>query len=80
MVKSYQNKKALLIGNGVNRLDSSQSFSWHAILEAVNAKYRFKVDLDNDFKPFPLAFDEMLHQTSRPNNFSEKIKILKQKI
>jgi hypothetical protein len=80
MIESYRNKRALLVGNGVNLLDSSQSFSWGALLQELKTTYGIDVDLDNVFKPFPLAFDEMLHQKPGSNDFNDKIKTLKQRI
>jgi hypothetical protein len=80
MINSYQNKKALLIGNGINLLDTDQSFSWSALLQELKNNYSIDVDLDNVFKPFPLAFDEMLHQKPGSNDFKDKIKTLKQRI
>jgi hypothetical protein len=80
MIESYRNKRALLVGNGVNLLDSSQSFSWGDLLQELKTTYGIDVDLDNVFKPFPLAFDEMLHQKPGSNDFNDKIKTLKQRI
>jgi len=80
MIQSFQNKRALLVGNGVNLLDSNQSFSWGALLQKLKDTYGIDVDLDNVFKPFPLAFDEMLHQKPGNNDFKDKIKTLKQRI
>ncbi len=80
VIETYQNKKALLLGNGINQLDSNQSFSWKELLDELKRDYRINVDLDNVFKPFPLAFDEMLHQKLGNNDFNDKIKTLKQKI
>ena len=80
MIQSFQNKRALLVGNGVNLLDSNQSFSWGALLQELKDTYGIDVDLDNVFKPFPLAFDEMLHQKPGNNDFKDKIKTLKQRI
>lgn len=80
MVESFQNKKAMLIGNGLNRLDSTQSFSWGNLLEELKDRYSIAVDLDNFFKPFPLAFDEMQHIKSGGNSLRSKLKNLKQSI
>lgn len=80
MIESYRNKRALLVGNGVNLLDSSQSFSWGALLQELKTTNVIDVVLDNVFKPFPLAFDEMLHQKPGSNDFNDKIKTLKQRI
>lgn len=80
MIKSYQNKKALLVGNGVNRVDPRQSYSWEELLQELKKTFTIDVDLDNIFKPFPLAFDEMLHNGSAKTDFNEKIKELKQQI
>jgi len=80
MIQSYQNKKALLLGNGINLLDSTQSYSWGQLLQELRASLGIDVDLENIFKPFPLAFEEMLHQKPGDESFKEKIKTLKQKI
>lgn len=80
MIESFQNKRAMLIGNGVNRLDSDQSFSWGNLLVELKKKYSIDVDLDNFFKPFPLAFDEMQHLKSGNNSLSSKLKNLKKSI
>jgi len=80
MIPSFQNKRALLVGNGVNLLDSNQSFSWGALLQELKETYVIDIDLDNVFKPFPLAFDEILHQKPGNNDFKGNIKTLKQQI
>nr|WP_288934799.1 hypothetical protein [uncultured Allomuricauda sp.] len=80
MIDSYQDKRALLVGNGINLLDTDQSFSWGKLLEELKKTYSIDVDLDNVFKPFPLAFEEMLHQKPGTNNFDSKIKTLKRRI
>lgn len=80
MVTSFQNKKALLIGNGVNRLDTNQSISWSALLQDLKKRFSINVELDNEFKPFPLAFDEMLHQKRGSIYFNDNVKNLKQYI
>jgi hypothetical protein len=80
MIESSQNKKAMLIGNGLNRLDSDQSFSWGDLLEELKDRYSIEVDLENFFKPFPLAFDEMQHLKSGRNSLRSKLKNLKQSI
>ncbi|MCH8535820.1 MAG: SIR2 family protein [Flavobacteriaceae bacterium] len=80
MTNSFKNKKALLIGNGVNLIDSEQSISWNELLRDISNNYGIDIDLDNVFKPFPLAFEEMLHQKSGINHFNDKIKNLKQLI
>ena len=69
-----------MIGNGVNLLDSSQSFSWGALLQELKDSYGIDVDLDNMFKPFPLAFDEMQHLKSGNYDLRSKLKNLKQAI
>jgi len=78
MIENYNNKKAILIGNGINRLDSNQSFSWGDLLEKLKADFGINVDLNNIFKPFPLAFDEMQHLKHGSNNLRDILKNLKQ--
>ena len=77
MVSSCINKKALLIGNGINQLDKNQSVSWGELLNVLKSSFDIDVDLENEFKPFPLCFDEMLHQKGGTNSFEEKLKALK---
>lgn len=50
----------LLLGNGINRLGNSHGPSWGQLLESIQDKIGMRIDLDNDFKPFPMAFEEML--------------------
>ncbi|MDR8394662.1 hypothetical protein NC796_26215 [Aliifodinibius sp. S!AR15-10] len=80
MIQDSQNKNALLIGNGVNLLDEDQSVSWKALLNDLKVTFNIDVELDNAFKPFPLAFDEMLHQKRGSNYFDDKVKRLKKYI
>ena len=80
VIESQKNKNALLVGNGVNLLGLNQSFSWRELLRALKTIFGINVDLDNAFKPFPLAFDEMNHAKSGENNFRSKQRILKQQI
>ena len=80
MIESFQNKKAMLIGNGLNRLDTNQSFSWKDLLKSLKHKYNINIDVENIFKPFPLAFDEMQHLKSGENNLKDKLKNLKKSI
>lgn len=80
MSTKHINKRALLLGNGINRLEGNQSFSWPDLLARLKSHFSINVDLENAFKPFPLAFEEMLHQKPGRSNFDGKIKNLKQKI
>lgn len=84
IIKSYNGKRALLVGNGVNRLDEKQSISWKELLQALQnnleVDLKIETDLDNKFKPFPLGFEEMLHRTVGKIPFEDKIKRLKKKI
>lgn len=77
MISSFQNKRALLLGNGINQLDWEQSISWGALLEGLKEDFGITVDIDNTFKPFPLGFEEMLHRKSGNNSFDNKLKNLK---
>ena len=80
MIESEYKKKGLLLGNGINLLDMSQSYSWGELLHRLKFIYNINVDLDNVFKPFPLAFDEMQHNKIGHNNLTSKLKNLKQTI
>lgn len=73
-------KRALLLGNGINQLDSTQSISWGDLLKSIKTKFDIQVDLNNEFKPFPLAFEEMMHRKSGENPIDNKLRRLKQAI
>jgi hypothetical protein len=77
MINSFQNKSALLVGNGINLLDSSQSVSWGVLLNELKRQYGISVDLDNEFKPFPIGFEEMRHLKKGGNTIASKLKVLK---
>lgn len=80
MISSYQGKRALLIGNGINQLDAEQSVSWGDLLEELRRDFHIEVDLNNAFKPFPLGFEEMLHRKRGSNELESKLRILKRAI
>ena len=70
--------KALFIGNGINRV-APTAVSWGNLLEHLSAKFEIDIDLQNDLKPFPLAFEEMLigNKGTNPN---DRLKSMKQHI
>lgn len=72
-----QLKRALLIGNGVNLLDISQSFSWDKLLKEINTTNKTNIDFDNPFKPFPLAFDQLQHSANGDIDIKQHLKYLK---
>ncbi len=80
MINSFKNKQALLIGNGINQLDYSQSISWGALLNELKRQYGINVDLDNEFKPFPIGFEEMRHLKKGGSSIESKLKNLKTSI
>ena len=71
--------KALFIGNGINRI-SQNSISWGDLLDRLSRKFDIKVDLSNELKPFPLAFEEMIHNKLGSNSFESKLRNLKTNI
>lgn len=78
-ISSYKDKRALLVGNGVNRMDKSQAISWKDLLLKLREDLKIETDLDNKFKPFPLGFEEMLHEAGE-SQFEERLRNLKKKI
>ncbi|MFM2017537.1 MAG: hypothetical protein RL007_1193 [Bacteroidota bacterium] len=50
----------LLVGNGINRTENTNGPSWERLLENLQQDIGQSFDLKNDFKPFPMAFEEML--------------------
>lgn len=71
--------KALFIGNGINRI-SRNAISWVDLLNRLSKKFDIDVDLSNELKPFPLAFEEMIHNRLGNNSFESKLRNLKTNI
>jgi hypothetical protein len=79
--QNQTNKKVLLLGNGINLLDDDQSVSWGTLLRELKKQCLLDdLDLGNDFKPFPLAFEEMLHRVKGNDNLAVKARRLKESI
>ena len=55
--------KAFLIGNGINRAVSNGVKSWEDLLVSLSEAFSVDVDLKNEFKPFPLTFEEILFKS-----------------
>jgi hypothetical protein len=70
--------KALFLGNGINRV-AQGAISWGSLLENISGEFEIDIDLQNDLKPFPLAFEEMLVHKKGKNPY-EKLHKLKQYI
>ncbi len=70
--------KAFLIGNGINRAISNGVNSWEDLLGNLSKSFSVDVDLTNEFKPFPLAFEEILFKSG--GNFDLTLKTIKEKI
>lgn len=71
--------KALFIGNGINRV-SQNAISWGDLLDRLSKKFEIDVDLSNELKPFPLAFEEMIHNRLESDSFEFKLRSLKTNI
>ena len=69
---------ALLIGNGVNRLGNNDGPSWGQLLTSIQDEIGMEIDLDNDFKPFPMAFEEMLLTNCK--DYEKRLKDFKKSI
>jgi hypothetical protein len=69
--------KAFLIGNGINRAISNGVKSWETLLKDISSAYNVKVDV-NDFKPFPLAFEEIVFKSG--GHFEKTLKEIKESI
>jgi hypothetical protein len=79
--QNQSNQKVLLLGNGVNLLDSDQSVSWGSLLQDLKKQYSLDdLDLKNEFKPFPLAFEEILHRAEGNDRLAVKARRLKESI
>jgi hypothetical protein len=77
MKKNISNK-AFLIGNGINRAISNGVKSWEDLLVKLSGTYNIKVDLDNELKPFPLVFEEIVFKSK--GNFEKTLREIKEQI
>ncbi len=80
MKESYIGKRALFVGNGINRTEKNNGVSWGDLLRNISETYGIKTDLTNDLKPFPLAFEEILYKKDGRNNIQNKLRNLKSRI
>ena len=77
-MKQDTRNKAFLIGNGINRAISNGVKSWEDLLGNLSKSFSVDIDLTNEFKPFPLSFEEILFKTH--GNFDDNLKRIKTKI
>lgn len=68
--------KALFVGNGINKV-SRNAISWGELLGRLSQKFEIDIDLSNELKPFPLAFEEMIHHSWGEDSFEQKLRNLK---
>ena len=71
------NEKTLLVGNGINRVFCDSDYSWGNLLQDLSKLGSGSIDLSNPFKPFPLAFEEIL--TTKGNSYNRAVRVLKTK-
>ena len=77
-MKNSIGNKAFFIGNGINRAISNSVKSWEDLLGNLSKSFSVDVDLTNEFKPFPLAFEEILFKSV--GNFETTLRDIKEKI
>jgi len=81
MLPKKINEKALLIGNGINRAINNDVKSWENLLEDIAKSFDVSVDLENEFKPFPLTFEEILFKSPKSQeDFDLTLRRIKEKI
>ncbi|MBK9452821.1 MAG: SIR2 family protein [Bacteroidetes bacterium] len=71
-------KRAFLIGNGINRAIPNDVQSWSELLKSLAKAIGTPVDLSNELKPFPLLFEEILFKTK--GDYDDNLKMIKGKI
>lgn len=72
-------QSTFIIGNGINRVDTNNSISWGGLLKSLQKKFdSLHIDLTNDYKPFPLSFEEILFATK--GTYNENLEKLKNEI
>ena len=79
-MESYLGESALFLGNGIHRTEKNNGISWGDLLKKISWSYGIDTDLDNDLKPFPLAFEEMLYAKLGRNDIDSKLRNLKHNI
>ncbi len=77
---SYNGQRALLLGNGINRTEGNNGIEWGDLLRKIANPYGIDVDLENQLKPFPLAFEEMLYAKEGRTDIKNKLRNLKSRI
>lgn len=75
--KSFKGIDALLIGNGINQLETNHRISWAVLLKTLSDKFNSTVDLKNILKPFPLAFEEILFSNYEHGDINTRVRKLK---
>jgi hypothetical protein len=80
MKDSYTGERAFFLGNGIHRTENNKGISWGELLQKISTSYHINIDLKNELKPFPLAFEEMVYVESGNNDLQSKLKNLKTKI
>lgn len=75
-MKNSVKNKAFLIGNGINKAISNNVKSWEDLLKELSST--LEIDLNNEFKPFPLTFEEILFKSD--GELDEKLPKIKEKI
>lgn len=71
------NEKALLIGNGINRI-KGKGVDWETLLEKLRDTLSIDIDIKNEYKPFPLRFQELIYHGK--SNYQNNLQVLKKKI
>lgn len=77
-MKKNISDKAFLIGNGINRAISNGVKSWEDLLNNLSKSFSIDVDLANEFKPFPLAFEEIVFKSG--GSFETTLRKIKEQI
>lgn len=79
-IDSFSGEKALFLGNGIHRTNNNTGISWGELLKKISAKFSINTNLDNNLKPFPLMFEEMLYTKVGVNEIQDKVHNLKTSI
>lgn len=77
MIQTFSGKKAFFLGNGINCTENNGGISWGNLLHRISMNFEIPCDLENELKPFPLAFEEMMRLKNGENTSESKLRNVK---
>ena len=74
VVNTFQRKKALLLGNGINRTQVKDLYNWEQLLIDLSKEFSYGViNNERKDKPFPMFYEEIVNHAKRHRNIPESV-------